>query len=203
MDVVKGAKDIAKEMIGLNDFEKAKDAFDRANATAKGVDGDISDALGALPSYTKDIAVGVGNAAVGAGKVVVNLLPPMKTKKLVGGAANVVAKTALNAFKPKAYAPSIKPPVRTPSRQFDPKPSGAKAPTKPRYSDDALPAKPAEKSTGGYPVNPKSATAPKAPTKTTPKKTGLGRAGAFTAGAILAGNDDKPKTGNWTASAVV
>jgi hypothetical protein len=211
MDVVKGAKDIAKELTGLNDFKKAKDAFDRAGATAKGVDGDISDAVGALPSYTKDIAVGVGNAAIGAGKAVINFLPVGRAQK----AADVVSKTALNAFKPKAYAPATKtpkayaPPVRTPGRQFAPKPGGVKAPTRPRNSDDALPSKPTDKSTGGYPVNPKPSTAPKASPKndskapaTTPKKTGLGRAGAFTAGALLAG-DDKPKTGNWTASAVV
>ena len=208
MDVVKGAKDIAKEMTGLNDFKKAKDAFDRAQATSEDVDysggffSDVKNALGAMPEYTKDIAVGTGNAALGAGKAIVNFLPPSRAKQLTGKAADVASKTALNAFKPKAYAPAVKPPVQTPGRQFAPKPGGVKAPTKPRYSDDALPAKPAEKSTGGYPVTPKSATAPKAPTKTTPKKPGLGRAGAFTAGALLAG-DDKPKTGNWTASAVV
>jgi hypothetical protein len=205
MDVVKGAKDIAKEMTGLNDFKKAKDAFDRATDTSKDIDysggffSDVKNALGAMPEFTKDIAVGTGNAAVGAGKAAINFIPVGRARK----AADVVSKTALNAFKPKAYAPSVKPPVQTPGRQFAPKPGSVKAPTKPRYSDDALPAKPSEKSTGGYPVTPKSATAPKAPTKTTPKKTGLGRAGAFTAGALLAGDDDKPKTGNWTASAVV
>lgn len=210
MDVVKGAKDIAKEMTGLNDFKKAKDAFDRAQATSEDVDysggffSDVKNALGAMPEYTKDIAVGTGNAAVGAGKAVVNFLPPARAKQISGKVADVVSKTALNAFKPKAYAPSIKPPVKTPGRQFNSKPNvEVKAPPKTRYSDDALPTKTSDKPTGGYPVNPKPPSAgPKTPTTKPPKKPGLGRAAAFTAGTLLA-SDDKPKTGNWTASAVV
>jgi hypothetical protein len=207
MDVVKGAKDIAKEMTGLNDFKKAKDAFDRAQATSENIDysggffSDVKNALGSIPEYTKDIAVGTGNAAVGAGKAAINFIPATKARK----AADVVSKTALNAFKPKAYAPPVKPPARTPSRQFDTKPNaGVKTQTKPRYSDDALPAKTPDKPTGGYPVNPKPpAAGPKTPTLKPPKKPGLGRAAAFTAGTLLAGGDDKQKTGNWTASAVV
>ena len=207
MDVVKGAKDIVKEMTGLNDFKKAKDAFDRATATSKDIDysggffSDVKNALGAMPEYTKDIAVGTGNAAVGAGKAAINFIPAVRARK----AADAVSKTALNAFKPKAYAPPVKPPARTPSRQFNTRPNAdVNAAKKPRYSDDALPAKPAEKPTGGYPVNPKPPVAgPKTPTVKPPKKPGLGRGAAFTAGTLLAGSDKEKSSTNWTPSAIV
>jgi hypothetical protein len=205
MDVVKGAKDIAKEMTGLNDFKKAKDAFDRAQATSEDVDysggffSDVKNALGSLPEYTKDIAVGTGNAAVGAGKAAINFIPAARARK----AADALSKTALNAFKPKFTPPAPAPKPVT--RQFAPKPSTVKAPTKPRYSDDALPAKAPEKSTGGYPVTvpkTKSANAPRgmAPTK---KPSKLGRAATFAAGYGLANSDKDKASDKWNPSAIV
>jgi hypothetical protein len=79
---------------------------------------------------------------------------------------------------------------------------------KPRYSDDTFAPKAEKKPAEGYPVNPKAKAddAPKAKAKEdakTKKGGKLGRAAAFTAGTLLAGGDDKQKTGNWTASAVV
>lgn len=193
-DVGKWLADTAKESVGLNDFKKAKDAFKRAQATSEKVDGDISDALGAVPAYTKDIAIGVGNAAVGAGKAIINFIPAGRARK----AADVVSKGALGSFKPKGYVPSTK----TPGRQFAPKPTGGvKAPVKPKYSDDALPTKPEEKPTGGYPLNPKP-TPPKDPVKK-PVKSGLGRAAAFGAGYALGKDDNKDKSTSWNPSAIV
>ena len=197
MDAKKWLADTAKETFGLNDFEKAKDAFDRAKATSEKADGDISDSVKALPSYTKDIAVGVGNAALGATKAVVNLIPAARAKK----AADAVSKAALGAFKPKSVAP-----VKTPGRQFAPKPKTTTPSTKPRYSDDAMPSKAPEKSTGGYPVTvPKAKEAPKAAVKPAAKKPAskAGRAATFAAGYALAGSDKEKSSTNWTPSAIV
>jgi hypothetical protein len=193
MDAKKWLADTAKETFGLNDFEKAKDAFDRAKATSEKADGDISDSVKALPSYAKDIAVGVGNSAVGATKAIVNLIPATKSRK----AADVVSKAALGAFKPKSLAP-----VRTPGRQFAPKPKAA-TPTKPRYSDDALPAKAPEKSTGGYPVTVPKTTKPAAPAVKSSVKKPAGRAATFAAGYALANSDKDKATDKWNPSAIV
>lgn len=203
MDVVKGAKNIAKEMTGLNDFKKAKDSFDRAQATSEDVDysgglgSDVKNVVAAFPKFTKDIAVGVGDAAVGAGKAIINFIPAGRARK----AADVVSKTTLGAFKPKGYVP----PTKTPGRQFAPKPNGGvKTPPKPRYSDDALPTNTSDKPTGGYPVNPKPPSAgPKTPTAKPPKKPGLGRAAAFGAGYALGKDDNKDKSTSWNPSAIV
>jgi hypothetical protein len=203
MDVVKGAKDIAKEMTGLNDFKKSKDAFDRAQATTENVDysggffSDVKNALGAMPGFTKDIAVGTGNAALGAGKAAVNFLPAGRAKK----AADALSKTALNAFKPKFTPPAPAPKPVT--RQFAPKPSTVKAPTKPRYSDDALPAKAPEKSTGSYPVTVPKANKPAAPTVKPAVKKPAGRAATFAAGYALANSDKDKASDKWNPSAIV
>jgi hypothetical protein len=195
MDAKKAAKEFLKENLGINDFEKAKDAFDRAQATSEGIDysggiwSDLKNVVGAAPEYAKDIATGVGNAAVGAGKVVVNVIPAAKARK----AADVV----LKPFAPK-----------TPSRQFAPKaakPDAAKPSTKPRYSDDAFaPKKTESKPSDGYPVNPKtkadSAPKAKAPTK---KPSKLGRAATFAAGYGLANSDKDKNSDKWTPSAIV
>jgi hypothetical protein len=195
MDAKKWLADTAKETFGLNDFEKAKDAFDRAKATSEKADGDISDSVKAIPSYTKDIAVGVGNAALGATKAIVNLIPAAKSRK----AADVVSKAALGAFKPKSLAP-----VKTPGRQFAPKPKTA-TPSTPRYSDDVKPSTSPEKSTGGYPVTPKIKDDPKAAAKSGAKKPAskAGRAATFAAGYALAGSDKEKSSTNWTPSAIV
>ena len=197
MDAKKWLADTAKETFGVNDFEKAKDAFDRANATAAKVDGDLSDGVKALPSYTKDIAVGVGNAALGATKAIVNLIPATKAKKV----ADAASKAALGALKPKSVAP-----VKTPGRQFAPKPKTATPNTKPRYSDDAMPPKVGEKPTGGYPVTvPKTKEASKVSAKPAAKKpvSKAGRLAAFAGGYALAGSDKEKSSTNWTPSAIV
>ena len=192
MDVGKWLADTAKEAVGLNDFEKAKDAFDRANKTSQNAGDGFFDKVKSLPSYTKDIAVGVGDAAVGAGKAVVNvgslLIPEAKAAK------------AASLFKPKF--PGIKPGITKP-RQFTPKVNAPKPS--------------AGKGGVGVLEKPKTEAAPKAetPAKTEPSvknepkassKKASGRKGAFAAGAAAAalagsGKDsgDKP----WTPSAIV
>ena len=199
MDAGKWLADTAKESVGVNDFKKAKDSFDRATATSKSVDysggffSDVKNALGAVPEYTKDIATGVKDSAVGAGKAIVNvgmLVTP-------AGKSRGVAKAITSKLKPKIETPYK---GGTPGRQFSPKSGGGTATmTKPKVET----------------AKPEVEAAPKAATKTEPttqpktaaknKNKAVTRAGTFAAGAATAaalaskGEGDKP----WTPSAIV
>lgn len=91
------ALDLAKDITGINNFQNSADAFKRAQATANAADGDVGKAISSLPSYVKDIGVGVGQAALGAGTALVNLVPATKARKaadVVSGAITGTAKTA-------------------------------------------------------------------------------------------------------------
>lgn len=201
MDAGKWLADTAKETVGVNDFKKAKNAFDRATAVSKDVDysggffSDVKNALGAMPEYTKEIGTGVKDAAVGAGKAVVNV----GTLVVPAGRANSVAKKLTSKLKPKIETPYK---GGTPGRQFNPgssKGGGTATMTKPKVET----------------TKPEVEAAPKAATKTEttakPQASAKGkgktptRSGAFTAGALAAGalapksEGDKP----WTPSGIV
>jgi colicin import membrane protein len=92
------ALDLAKDITGITNFQNASDAFRRANATANAADGDVGKAISSLPSYVKDIGVGVGQAALGAGTALVNLIPATKARK----AADVVTKAVTGGTKTAA-----------------------------------------------------------------------------------------------------
>lgn len=202
MDAKKWLADTAKEAVGVNDFEKAKDAFDRATATSKGIDysgglgGDIKNVLGATPGYTKDIATGVKDTAVGAGKALVNvgmLVVP-------AGKARAAAKAITSRFTPKIETPYK---GGVPGRQFTPGSSGGGGTaTKTRTKVET--AKPEVEAA------PKAATKTEATTKPETAAKGKGKAttrtGTFAAGAAAAAaaNLNKPKgDGQWTPSAIV
>jgi len=96
-------KETAKETLGINDFKKAGDAYKRAGKVSESIDysgdtgSDIKNVLGATPEYTKELGLTVGNAALGATKALVNLIPAKK------------ASTVLEKFLPK-FTPKPKPP---------------------------------------------------------------------------------------------
>lgn len=204
MDAKKWLADTAKEAVGVNDFEKAKDAFDRATATSKGVDysgglsSDIKNVAGAVPGYTKDIATGVGNAAVGAGKALVNvgmLVVP-------AGKARAAANAITSRFTPKIVTPN----KLSGGRQFAPKPSGGGGTaTKTRTKVET--AKPEVETAPKTAAKTETTTKPSTKPETAAKGKGKGasRVGPFAAGAAAAGalapkvEGDKP----WTPSAIV
>ncbi len=201
MDAGKWLADTAKEAVGVNDFKKAKDAFDRATAASKGVDysgglgSDIKNVLGVAPDYTKEIATGVKDTAVGAGKALVNvgmLVVP-------AGKARAIAKGITSRFTPKIQTPYK---GGVPGRQFTPPSGGGGTATKVRPKVET--AKPEVEAA------PKASTKTEATTKPETSAKGKGksttRAGTFAAGAAaaaLAGtgkaDGDKP----WTPSAIV
>jgi hypothetical protein len=203
MDAKNWLAETAKETVGVNDFKKAKDAFDRATATSKGIDysgglsSDIKNVAGAAPKYAKDVAASVGNAAVGAGKALVNvgmLVVP-------AGKANAAAKAITSKFTPKIKTPN----KLSGGRQFAPKPGvgggGGGTATKTRTKVET--AKPEVEAA------PKSAVKTEPTTKPETSAKGKGktgsRAGTFAAGALAAGAlTGKPKgDGPWTPSAIV
>ena len=99
--IKQGAIDLAKDLTGVTNFENAADAFKRAQATQNAVDGNIGKGLSSLPSYAKDIGVGIGQAALGVGTAAINFLPAGKARKaadkvsglITGGGKKVVTKT--------------------------------------------------------------------------------------------------------------
>jgi hypothetical protein len=203
MDAKKWLADTAKETIGVNDFEKAKDAFDRATAASKGVDysgglsSDIKNVVGAAPKFTKEIATGVGNAAVGAGKALVNvgmLVVP-------AGRANKAATAITSKLTPKIKTPN----KLSGGRQFAPKPGtgggGGGTATKTRTKVET--AKPEVETAPKSAVKTETAAKP-APSAKVKGKT-ASRLGTFAAGAAAAGAlTGKPKgDGPWTPSAIV
>lgn len=97
-DIGEFALDLAKDITGVTNFQNASDAFKRANATANAVDGDVGKAITSLPSYAKDIGVGLGQAVIGAGTALTNLIPATKAKK----AADVITKTVTGGTKTAA-----------------------------------------------------------------------------------------------------
>jgi hypothetical protein len=217
MDVVKWLADTSKEAVGVNDFNKAKDAYKRAEETGNKIDysgntwSDIKNAAKAMPSYTKDIAVSVGDAAVGATKAAVNvgmlLVPETRADKIASKAAGL--------FKPKFSGPKSGPKTGiTPPRQFTPKPSASrggvgvlerpKVETKPSTATKPkVEVVPKAETAPKADTAPKTEAAPKAETKpATGKSTGRGK--TFAAAAAAAAGIGTPKgDGPWTASAIV
>lgn len=193
-DVGKWLADTAKESVGVNDFKKAKDAYNRMQSISDKVDGDLGKAVKALPDYAKEAAVTVGDVAMGAGKALVN----------VGGLVipALRGRTAAKAITSK-ITPKIQTPYKggVPGRQFSPNAGkgGTATMTKPKVQE----------------AKPQVETAPKAETKleptTKPETAAKGkgkaatRAATFAAGAAAASalapkpEGDKP----WTPSGIV
>lgn len=204
-DVGKWLADTAKEAVGLNDFKKAKDAYNRMDETAKNIDysgglwSDIKNVAGALPSYTKDAALSVGNAAVGAGKAAVNFIPATKAKK----AADVASKALLKPFAPKKIETPFKGGIPG-SRQFKPSSTGGGGTaTKTRTQVETKPETSTKTDTS---AKAESSTKPETKTKGQASSKKGGRTTAFTAGAAaagLAGSNNPKGDGPWTPSAIV
>ena len=200
MDAKNWLAETAKETVGVNDFKKAKDAFDRATATSKDIDysgglsSDIKNVAGAAPKYAKDIAASVGNAAVGAGKAVVNVGMLFTPK----GKTEAAAKAITSKFTPKITTPN----KLSGGRQFSPKSSGGGGTaTKTRTKVET--AKPEVEAAPKSAVKTEPTTKPETSAKKTNKP--ASRVGTFAAGAAAAGAlTGKPKgDGPWTPSAIV
>jgi hypothetical protein len=208
-DVGKWLADTAKEAVGVNDFKKAGDAFSRADKTSKKAGDGIVDKVKVLPSYTKDIAVGVGDAAVGAGKAIINvgslLIPEAKAQ----GAANAVAKGVTKLFgkTPKKIETPFKGGIPG-GRQFGPSSGGGKTAVleRPKTQTKTQEAAPKAETSVKTESSAKSESKAESKAKNESKGKNSGRTKAFTAGAALAGlagvgkaDGDKP----WTPSAIV
>jgi hypothetical protein len=202
MDVGKWLADTAKEAVGVNDFKKAKDAYDRMDATSKNVDysgdtwSDIKNVLKATPSYTKDAALSVGNSAVGAGKALVNV----GMMVVPAGRANKAATAITSKFTPKITTPN----KLSGGRQFSPKPSGGGGTaTKTRTQVETKTDVEAAPKTS---VKTEPTTKPETKTKGQASSKKGGRTSSFTAGAAaagLAGSNNPKGDGPWTPSAIV
>jgi hypothetical protein len=227
LDKVKdGVIGVAKEVTGVNDFKKAGDAFKRADETSKKIDysgGFKSDAKNvgeALPSYVKDIAVGVGDAALGGLKAASLLTPFGRSKKAADAASGALIPKVtpkpptggsgypINPgpqFKPQGTSGTLKTktqPKTSWAPQYKTKPKTTPKSTKPSASSPQFktqqPVEPAFK------TNPQGQTSPKLETKMPPKKiapitTGVGA--GLLAGAIL--KPEKKEPGTWNPSAIV
>jgi hypothetical protein len=82
-------KDLVQEALGVNDFKKAGDAYKRATAVSEKIDrsggagSDFKNTAAALPEYTKELGLTVGNAAVGGVKAIVNFIPAKRASGFV------------------------------------------------------------------------------------------------------------------------
>jgi hypothetical protein len=226
LDKVKdGVIGVAKEVTGINDFKKAGDAFKRADETSKKIDysgGFKSDAKavgGALPSYVKDIGVGVGDALVGGLKAASLLTPFGRSKKAADAAAGALAPKITpkpptgsggypinpgQQFKPQGPAGTLKTKTQPKTKwapEYKAKPKTAPKSTKPSASSPQFktqqPVEPAFKTT------PEGKTAPKLETKMGPKwKTPLTLGAGAALGAMLP-KPEKKEDGTWNPSAIV